>query len=285
MNDINEYKVYITSSNAKGIIQKLELSDFQVNDKIYKILINWFNSFEIKYLLALQLLYKNPEEFFQKYIIKENRDTKQYVYEGFPPAYHPFKDCERMLSSFFNYRIPEEIKKRGDQAIDEFRNWFKKEKGLLAEGKFDIFLFRMQIKFGLKVIPEIVDFQNSGVEIKENLDLNNLERKIDTLIKEGQTFCRNGLYNMLIFSNYKSSSDYIFWCEQGKNFDVGISKEKVLNILKEFETKYKEPVKFLLKEYYRVKYNPELEFKGELLDQLGFSLCSHCENKLLTDYR
>ncbi|MBK6964927.1 MAG: hypothetical protein IPH20_13565 [Bacteroidales bacterium] len=52
-------------------------------------------------------------------------DSKVFVFEGGKPSYHKFEDCERLSSNFTNYRIPDAIKEKGEEAIIEFRTWFK----------------------------------------------------------------------------------------------------------------------------------------------------------------
>jgi len=42
---------------------------------------------------------------------------------------------------------------------------------------------------------------------------------------------------------------------------------------------YKKDLKNLLCHYFRIKFNPELEFLGDLLDNLGFLRCKACHDK------
>ena len=47
---------------------------------------------------------------------------------------------------------------------------------------------------------------------------------------------------------------------------------------------FKKPIKTLLEQYYRVKYNPDLSFEGQLLDRLNFRACSVCDGTADIDY-
>ena len=39
-----------------------------------------------------------------------------------------------------------------------------------------------------------------------------------------------------------------------------------------------EPLKKALIEYYRIKFNPNIEMNGLILDQLGFKQCRNCHS-------
>ena len=153
-----ENLVYITSSNAKSIIHKIDLDDIEIDKRIYKIDIKWFSPYEVKSLLAFKLLYEDPIMFFQKYTKRQNIDTKEFVYEGISPAYHYSISCNRMLSDYLNYRLPKEIKERGDKVIEEFRRWFKEHKDVLEDNP-DQFLDKMQEKYNFKEKPKIKDLK------------------------------------------------------------------------------------------------------------------------------
>jgi hypothetical protein len=81
-------KAYITNSNSKRIVYKLDLENIDVNEEIFHIEFKWFSKYEIKGLLAFKLLFQNPEEFFRKYKPRKAIDTKQYVFEGQASAHH-----------------------------------------------------------------------------------------------------------------------------------------------------------------------------------------------------
>ena len=60
------------------------------------------------------------------------------------------------------------------------------------------------------------------------------------------------------------------------NNTTGYSDEVVKDFLVDYEERFKRPIIELLYNYYRVKFNPDLEMEGYLLDQLGFRPCVHC---------
>jgi len=268
-------KAYITNSNSKRIVFRLDLENIDVNEEIYHLEFKWFSKYEIKSILAFKLLFKNPEEFFIKYRKKKILDTKQYIYEGQSPAHHLTPDCERILSSFHNYKIPEEIKEKGEEKIKEFREWFK-EHSYLMEDAMDLFLERMRLKFGLKEKPEIVNYNNSGVEVIDNLNLEELETEINNKIEKTNDFYKSSRKIKIILDNFGKSSFIYKNKKEPYNNETEYGNEEIWEVLREFENEYKNPITFFLREYYRVKYNPELEFEGTLLEQLGFEPCHQC---------
>ena len=57
---------------------------------------------------------------------------------------------------------------------------------------------------------------------------------------------------------------------------MSYSSDDIKFVLREFEENYKAPLTELLQTYYRIKYNPDLEFEQSVLEKLGFRKCSFC---------
>ena len=268
-------KAYITNSNSKQIVYNLDTSNINTDDEIFHIDFDWFSQYEIRGLLAFKMLFQNPDEFFKQYRKKKTYDRKEYVYEGQAPAHHNSPNCDRILSSFHNYKLPEEIKKKGEDAIIEFRNWFK-EHSYLMEDKMDLFLDRLRWKFKLESRPEVVDYKNSGVEIIQNLNLNELEREIEKKIKSANDFYTSSGKIQTILDHFGAFAFIHKNRQPPRENSTNYSNEEIWGVLKEFDEEFKTPIIFLLREYYKIKYNPELEFEGYLLEQLGFEPCRQC---------
>lgn len=278
--------MYITRFNANSVIHNMDIDDniHFLDREIYKIDFKWFNKLEISTLLSFKHLYKDPAEFFEKYKKRDSSDTKVWVYEGLAPSYHHSLECERLNSDFTNYKIPKEIKVKGDVAIQEFRFWFKSNQHLL-ETASDLFFDKLKWKFNLIENPESYFKKNSGIEEKVNLSLDDLEKRIEKIISNANTYYLNNYENKIILNEYGKIS-YI--SNQDKLPDNFYNKTPypiglVLEVLKKFENSFKVPLKFLLNEYYRVKYNPNLKFEGRLLEQLGFKSCTSCKERLPLD--
>ena len=247
---------------------------------VYKKPIYFFNKREVQLLLGFKELYRDPENFLKEYykpIVTE--DKFKYIYEGVKPAYHTGSDCDRLLSNFKNFEIPLLIRENGEQAVIEFREWFKTVQKVFNETPmiFEALLFS---RYGIQSNIGEVDYKNSGAEEKENLDLPELEKRIDSLLNEAGSFFRNsdsvhqniirklGKLTFLAYSYKKIYSN-----------DSGMSDEALKGFLGSYDIKFKKPIKVLLREYYRVLYNPEMKFEGKLLEALGFRPCGSCHGQ------
>ena len=273
---------YITKSNARKILEKIELTPthFQGKD-IYERKIYCFNALERTKLLQHLLFYSEPDSIIG-YVKIKSQDNFRFVFEGGQSAYHDRPDCEKMTGAFFNVEVPNQIKKAGEDKIIEFRNWFKKEeiKKLYLNNKKD-FLIQLRKEFSDDTLttPIEISFDNSGVEEIENLDLIGLISEIEYLIAaaadsfKGSDELTKKIIILFDKKTHLASKDAEI---PGNHF--GIPDDQLRMILREYEGSFKLPLMALLKQYYRVKYNPDLQFKGKLLEQLGFRKCSKCHD-------
>jgi len=202
-------------------------------------------------------------------------DNYEYVYEGKKPCYHKSFECERLNSKFKNFKIPNEIKQMGIQKIEEFRRWFSDIEDLYFEDKSK-FNYRLRMKFGISVNVEAVAYNNSGIHEIENLDLTSIEERINKALKQAGRYYYACDKNTIILKRYSSRT--FLWKEKYPLLDnnTGYSDEDVRNFLRNYEQEFKAPIKLMLQNYYRLKFNPELEIDGKLLEQLGFRPCNHC---------
>ena len=49
-------------------------------------------------------------------------------------------------------------------------------------------------------------------------------------------------------------------------------------MIKDYNNKFKKPLKNLLKNYFRIKNNPDLKMEDRILEELGFVPCGNCYN-------
>lgn len=230
-------------------------------------------------LLVLKELLKDPETFIREFYVPiENTDNLRYVYEGGKPAYHAKPDCERLNSNYRNFEIPEEIREKGKDEVLKFRSWFKENQYLLE--KPDVFVARLQMAFGVTMNPKAIDYENSGVGVKENLNLEELEKRINKYISDaGQYFNNADQEKKDIIRRFQK---YTFLAYSNKDMQINntrFSDEALKKFLKQYDVHFKRPIKDLLIEYYRVLHNPDLKFEGNLLEQLGFRPCGACHNE------
>lgn len=268
---------YITLANTNKIIFKSDIKALNLEGEIYRIPIYFLSKYEENALLAIQELLKDPEKYFNEiYQPYEAVDTYSYVYEGQQPAYHKFSCCPRLQSDYQNFEIPYDIKEKGPEAVKEFREWFEEVKYLLDRP--GVFVARLQARWGIVTSPKAINRDNSGYTIIENLTIEELEEKIDDLIKEAGNFYYKSDKNKEILKRFSKFTFIAYKDDDIYNNDTGYSDEEVKQLLKQYDEEYKRPLKKYLIEYYRLKHNPEIKMEGYLLYRLGFNLCGHCHD-------
>lgn len=266
---------FITLSNTNKIVFNTDIQSLDLQGEIYKIPIYFFSKYEENALLSIQELLKDPERYFKE-IYKPYKpvDTYSYVYEGQKPAYHKFSCCPRLKSDYQNFEVPQEIKDKGHDAVQEFRQWFETVKHLLY--KPDIFVERLRIRYGIVTNPKAINRENSGSTLAENLTIGELEDIIDTLIREAGRFYYKDKKNTTILKRFSKFTHIANKVDNIYNNDTGYSDEEVKELLRVYDAEFKRPLKHHLIEYYRLKLNPEIKMEGLFLEQLGFVRCGHC---------
>lgn len=173
---------FLTKSNSLKIIARIDFQKIgNLEGEIYIKPIYFFSNYEKNNLLGLKELLINPEKFIKEYYVPiKNTDNFKYVFEGGYPAYHAKSECERLNSNYKNFEIPEQVREKGKEEVIKFRAWFKENQQLLE--KPEVFAARLQMAFGASINPKSVDYENSGVEEKENLNLEELEIRINKII-------------------------------------------------------------------------------------------------------
>lgn len=247
----------------------------KVKGQVYKMQIYFLSSYEENALLAIQELLKDPEKYFTTiYKPYKPKDSFSFVYEGSKPGYHQYSCCPMLNSDYQNFPIPEEIKEKGKEAIIEFREWFKTVEHLLE--KPDVFVMRLKSKYGIETNPKAINKDNSGNTAIKNDTIEEIETKIDLLIKEAGRFYYASEKNTKILRRFSKLTFLAYKKEPINGNQTGFSDDDVRSLLKEYDETYKRPLKSNLIEYYRLKFNPELKMEGYFLEKLGFKSCGHC---------
>lgn len=286
---------YITKSNANRILRKIDLSKIgEVEGDVYKKPIYFLGKSEVKYLLLMQSLLKDPEKFaIEIYKPIVNVDTFKLVYESEQPSsYHLDSKCDRLNSNFKNFEIPFEIKVRafeqgGEELekmqVQKFRNWFKANLDLYVNDP-EKFLRKLDIDWNVLRKMEEIEKDNSGIKEIENLNLQELETEIDKIISEAGRFFTNNPDKQSILRRFQKLTFLAYSTKEIYSNDTGLNDNELKEFLLKYDTSFKKPLKKLLLEYYRVKYNPDLTFEGTLLERLNFKLCSSCNNNEKNEY-
>lgn len=266
------------------------------------ILNKMFNRFERNILFSYKEMMENFEEFINEvYVPREKReDTYWWIYEeDNPPVYHYDKNCPTLHSDFKNYKIPSSIRYRKislenrstttlnddmltneerkivKKTVEEYRTWWKQEGEYLFEDDPVALLALVNMKYTpnppVRRIEEFI-MKNSGVEKMENASVEEIIIKINKLIDDYKNNFEQDDKHQRILRRYQA------WRSNSPKFDstIGYTDDAIREILKDNENRFKNPLKYYLKELYRRVNNPTLGFDEELLIQLGFRPCNNC---------
>ena len=258
-------KAFITKSNLNSIVTSLEeIEQLNSADKtaLYKYPIYFLHKNEIDRLLKQREFLKDPENVFKIYKKKKSVDSKKYIFEGAKPAYHTRKDCINLNSNFNNYEIPTEIQEKGDAEIEKFRKWFKSNQIYLSE-KPDLFSLKLQIAFGLSIVPVVINHDNSGLTELDNLNLNDLEERIDSIASH--------LIDVNIFENIYKPIQIVYNDRKTFLYIAKINDELYINVNSISEKSY--PMD-RWKRGSEIK-NKILEYNFKLKDKQMLSIYSH----------
>ena len=258
--------VHITRANFKKIIfEKIDIKSINIREEIYKIDLKWFNQYEVKELLAFKKMYQNPEDFFEKYKQIELQDTRRYVWEGNSPAFHDNEDCDKLKSDYLNYTLPQKIQNGDDATLKQYREWFTRYKNILFQNE-DKFIELQNEKFGTLELPNRKHHNNAGKAEIKNWLYEDLQSELDSLIFRAEIFYQNKMINV-------EELRYSY------NWNHILDEQKKV-IFRTFEEEFKQPIKELLKEFYRITYNPNLSFDPTFLEGIGFSFCKYCSGEI-----
>lgn len=268
---------YITKNNESQIVSAItKLDIFKALDlNIYQYPISMLSNAEKKRLAKIKEFFQNFELYLEEiFHCKIAIDTKTFVNEGKPPAYHYYQDCQGMHSDYLDYYLPVEIKAKGDSEIQRYRDWFTENKYILNSDP-TLFSTRLQLKFpfikNTKAIESILK-RNSGYAELDDINLSQLEAKIDNIIRISESYKQSSEEIRNVINKYGHSTQ-----ERDKIQDPTI---KV--ILDQWHS-YKLDLKKLLETFYKVKFNPDLQFEGTLLKVLGFKECDFCAERKIAE--
>ncbi|MFT6842274.1 MAG: hypothetical protein ACJASR_001040 [Psychroserpens sp.] len=257
--------VYITKANESNIISNLDLKgskeDFEC---LYDRSISFILSTpELRLLFLYKELCSHPQDAFSAFKKTKKTDTKTYVWEGTARAYHFKNNCSRLTAEFTNLTIPPEIQVKGNILIEKYRVFVKDNKELLVQNE-SRFLDKLEAQFLLKNRPQKVSFENSGVYEFTNYDLKKLKSEIDDLILSAE--------------KHMNRDEETYKEIKAKGFGTHkIDEAKISGHPLYIWHNYKLNLKSLLRNYYRVRFNPEMKFEKSSLDQIGLQPCSTCK--------
>lgn len=269
---------FVTEYNTSLVFKKL-IGEIPDNIKLwepYRKAIYFLNRLDKTNLLYFKKFCENPIENIDTIYEPINVvDNGEFVYEGGKPSYHKVENCDRLSSNFINFRIPEAIKEKGSEAIEEFRKWFKENQVVFIE-KPDVYQMRLHTKYGIVQGIEKVDYKNSGNVYKENLTLSAIETRIDSLLHNASEYYKADNKRSVAIRAFQKSTYLAFKSEDIPNNITGYKDEELKEILKEYYYLFIQPTIYYLKEHFKVFYNSNIEINEKIFEYLNFKKCAIC---------
>ncbi|MEA3587649.1 hypothetical protein J6I75_04730 [Pseudidiomarina sp. 1APP75-27a] len=264
-------EVFITQAKLKGIVSKMhwipnadtiDIPELSIELEIKKLL----SQQEIRLLAVYQLLCQTPEDAFMRFqtVDKSRKSNSRMLFIAETSAYHCHSDCSTLHNDYKNFLLPAEVVVRNNpDEIAQIRAFAKKNRALLEKNE-EQFIFKLQAAFGLKQGIKKVVAPNSGVAKAENHDLPSVLEAINELLEQAEQYRNQDAETAILISRL------------GYATHKRVEATNPNNPLYVWHHTYKGQLKVLLQTYFRVKFNPDLKFKGALLEQLGFKPCNHC---------
>jgi len=269
---------FVTEYNTSLVFKKLisEIPDDIKQWEPYKKAIYFLNRLDKTNLLYFKKFCENPIENIDAVYNPINViDNKEFVYEGSRPSYHKIENCDRLSSNFLNFRIPEPIKEKGDEAIEEFRKWFKENQAVFTE-KPDVYQMRLNSKYGIVQSLEKVDYKNSGNVYKENLTLAEIETRIDSILHNAAEYFKEDLKRQSAIRAFQKATFLAFKEQAIENNNTEYNDEEIKEILIEYYHLFIQPTIFYLKEHFKAFYNSDIEINEKIFEHLNFKKCGVC---------
>lgn len=264
---------FITKNNARQLEYQVDKSEIEkiMLDDLYKLSLWMLTKKEQQWLGAARMFYENPEFYVDRiYQKSERKADSTMVYVARSPAYHAKQDCTVLKQDYVNYEIPPEIIGRGDDTVREFREWWKSEEQLLNSNASRFFEL-MSIRWLLlnPTSMQSVTADNSGVQTLENPDIALVEKEIDETIKSMNEIRKN---NPLLIKDFGKRTYAV------RKGTISIESASDRKVLDDWDDK-KELLKRKLRLFFQLRFNPDLEISGSVLDSLGFKKCKQCHDR------
>ena len=264
---------YLTTFNESRILEKTrtEIRPGLSWKDIYSEPMFFWNNLELSQLEDYKRFCQGDVKLEATYRYADPIDNKRFVYEGRQPSYHRNKECQGLNSSFNNIELPSVVQNWEIDKLEQFRSWFRKE----VEDENDDSEIKEKIweKWQIRYDVKRVRYKNSGPLFKENLDLAQIESRIDSLLEAERTFYSKRGY---ILDMFAKRSFLGFKDTPIDNPPGGWSEDELKELLLYYHSLYKAPLLHYFREYFQIKFSKEIEFNGTLLDELGFRQCNSC---------
>ena len=288
----NMDNVFITQSTFNTIVDNLDI------DKIPKELlgatifdkakIDYLYSNQLRTILGYKYLSENPDRLsIYRKNTNEQPPKNYFLVRTSNPKFHLFPDCESITHRFENMIIPKDIREKGDDIIDEFRDYLFNEFGKFSSKRYnelkEIIVATINTKFNVNISANeiaILDEENTGFKKARDFSLEELEANV---LKFSEEYIKLCVTYPDIFPKFTLKAFISLKPDDIKFIPMAYyktnRKDEFCKILKDFYDNVQMPTFEFLKQYYMVYFNPELKFKGRLLEQLGLKQCLKCTER------
>jgi hypothetical protein len=260
-----------------------------------------FNSRENKYLFVYASLLSDEEGFKMKYFqtVPEKEDNLIYVNERAGKAnYHLYDNCPMILRDFEDFYIPSSIRSIGNEAVREYREWFKTNDFATKFERNEIKLQNIVSEFNKKYpskyeINKLEENENlyqkipnSGKsQIEEQFELKEFENELEFLkVQFDEEFTSHEWRKFSKYSGlHNEEADNIFSVLDEKfpeaNFRFRFSKDEITEKLKKAYSLKQRMIKLLTK-YLRWNFHfGSKNFDSITLEDFGLKCCSYCSKR------
>lgn len=164
-------------------------------------ILKYLNHKEIKFIECKRLLLESTEECIERHIKRADKEmanqkakTKKSPYifvSTTPPKYHYERACTFLSKDYLNFLIPPEIGVLGAKEIQNCREFAQANKQLLMDGKEDVFMLRLIMRFKLKNGLSKITFANTGrqrVGLEDSCDVSHdIDKVLNQIDMIGET--------------------------------------------------------------------------------------------------
>lgn len=293
---------FITNAVYNKLIKSRGTYEVQVPKELYNEIIYYFgvddvlSSYEFNMLGEhIKMSLGNYETNDESLYLSPKADMLQYVFEN-PGAYkyHLFESCTYLNNGFNNYKVPDEVRYKGVELVNEYRNWFLKNGFDKVEGDESEIIAKITFKYNtsfatLHRLPIlsgdyklIINLKNSTYEIsKKYYNLIDVQNTIKKYVKDYKArFNNRTIFNLMDISYFERAPKYII--EQKVNeltSDVFIKNygyEKLMNDFREANR-----IKYIIMNELKLYINFRCNFKSndfskEVLESYGLVCCKSC---------
>jgi hypothetical protein len=274
--------VFITLSRLENILNKIPVQNLAaLTGELYKRPIFIFSDRERMRLMAVKSFFEDTDGFINSFWQPATwGQHPYYVFEDEQPVYHLHKSCSFLHADYNNIEIPAHIRNCGDAEIARFKKWAEINKSVFLQHPER---FKLMVCNEFNIKPQelnLIFFKNSGAVGVVNENCNAISIRIDTIIRAAGRFYYACPKNTAILRQYQKWATLGYETKPLHSNRTGYPDNEVKELLRYYNETFKKPLKKLLISYFCIRYNPELNFSGYLLEQLGLRCCEACRKAI-----